>query len=152
MSQSTPASNVMQEFDTEFLVDAPEIYIFSACRHVIELVLAAQTAVKAGELDESAFAERVSPLFAQLRGLAQATQRFDIVMPFTPEAGFSPSFWRWFNWWHDYREGLSPKKLQRIHKLQHTSDPDALKYRPPGDWLKYRETPPSDFPTDLFQA
>jgi hypothetical protein len=145
MSQAAPASAVMQEFDTEFLLHAQEIYIFSACRHIVGLVLGAQAAVNSGEIDPSQFDKRVGPLFAQLRGLAQATERFDILMPFTPEVGFSPFFWRWYNWWYDYRQRLSTRQLERIHRLQNGSDPTALKYRPRGDWLTYRATLPSGF-------
>ena len=143
MSQAIPASKVMQEFDNEFLLNAPEIYIFSACRHIVELIGAARAA--AGTRRKEWFNERVSHLFDQLSSLAQATQRFDIVMPFTPEAGFSPFFWGWYNWWLDYRQGLTPDKLDLVHRLQDQFDPAALGYRPSGDWLRYRATPPFRF-------
>jgi len=142
MSQASPAANVMQEFDTEFLLHAPEIYIFSACRHIVELLRAAQAPLNSGEIDEPTFAERVGPLFTQLRGLAEATQRFDIIAPFTAEAGFSSFFWRWFNWWYDYRQRLSEEELDPVLRLQQAFDPAALDYRPPGDWLTYRATQP----------
>ena len=151
MSEAVPASNVMQEFDTEFLLHAPEISIFSACRHIVELVLAEQAAVNSGETAASRYDELVRPLFAQLWNLAQATQRFDIVVPFTVEADLSPFFWRWFNWWYDYRQGLTAEALDRVHRLQEASDPAALEYRPPGDWLAYRPTAPSGFKLPPFQ-
>jgi hypothetical protein len=143
MSQAAPASQVMQEFDNEFLLNAPEIYIFSACRHIIELIATARKA--AGTHRKDWFNEQVAHLFAQLSALAQASQRFDIVMPFTPESGFSPFFWSWYNWWHDYREHLTADELDLVHRLQDTFDPAALAYRPPGDWLWYRSTPPFRF-------
>jgi hypothetical protein len=145
MSHATLPSEIMQEFDTEFLTRAPEIYIFSACRHIIGLILAARAAVKSGEIDGAGFEERVGPLLIQLKGLAQATDRFGIVVPFTPEAGLSPFFWRWFNWWHDYRQALTAEELDIVHRLQDASDPCALEYRPPGDWLAYRATAALDF-------
>ncbi len=141
MSQTTPASNVMQEFDTEFLLYAPELYIFSACRHVVDLLVAAQKPARS-EARRSGGDERVSRLFSELCSLALATQRFDIVVPVTPEGDFSPFFWRWFNWWYDYRVGLSAEELDLVHRLQDASDPGALDYRPCGDWLHYRATPP----------
>jgi hypothetical protein len=145
MSQATSASNVMQEFDTEFLLHAPELYIFSACRHIVELLLAEQAAVDSDEMNPSRFEERVRPLLTQLWNLAQATQRFDILVPLTPEAAFSSFFWRWFNWWNDYRQGLSAEDLDRVHRLQDVCDPGALEYRPPGDWLRYRASLPAGF-------
>lgn len=143
MLETSIKCNVMQEFDTEFLLNAQEIYIFSACRHILEQLQAVQGAVNAGQSGLSRPPERVNLLINQLRGLAQATERFDIVVPWTPEAGFSPFFWRWFNWWHDYRQSLTRKQLERVHRLQDAFDPAVLKYRPGGDWLRFRETPPS---------
>ena len=135
----------MQEFDTEFLFRAPEIYIFSACRHIIELLVAAQAEADSSGTNAAASDKKRSEFFTQLHGLAVATQRFDIVLPFTTERGFSPFFWRWFNWWCDYRKGLSADELDLVHRLQEASDPGALDYRPPGDWLTYRATPPRGF-------
>jgi hypothetical protein len=135
----------MQEFDTEFLLYAPELYIFSACRHIVELVVAVQAAVNSGEIAASQFDQQVSHLFDQLRGLAQATQRFDILVPVTAETTFSPFFWRWFNWWYDFRQSLTADELDHVHRLQDAFDPGALDYRPPGDWLKHRATLPFGF-------
>jgi len=145
MPEATSESNVMQEFDAEFLMHAPEIHIFSACRHVVELILSAQGELNSGEIDAPEFEERVKPLFTQLGGLAQATHRFDILVPLRPQAGFSSFFWRWFNWWHDYRQSLTTEELDCIHRLQEAWDPAALDYRPAGDWLNYRASPPSRF-------
>jgi hypothetical protein len=143
MPEATSESNVMQDFDTEFLMHAPEIYIFSACRHIIELILAAQGSLNAGEIDAARFGERVNPLFTQLQDLADATHRFDIIVPLGLASTWSAFFWRWFNWWYDYRQSLTPEELDRIHRLQDTFDPAALDYRPAGDWLTYRATLPS---------
>jgi len=141
MLEAQTKDKVMQEFDTEFLLNAPEIYIFAACRHIVERILAIQGAATAGEISPTRYREWVSPLLLQFRGLAEATERFDIVFPVTSEGGFSPFFWRWFNWWYDYRQSLTPKKLERVHRLQDTFDPAALDYRPTGHWLKHRATP-----------
>jgi hypothetical protein len=141
MLETKTKDSVMQKFDTEFLLNAPEIYIFAACRHIVEQVLAIQVAATAGEISATRYREWVNPLFLQLRGLAGATERFDIVFPVTSEGVFSPFFWRWFNWWYDYRQSLSPKKLERVHRLQDTYDPAALDYRPAGHWVNYRATP-----------
>src|SRR5205807_1955444 len=145
MSEATPESHVIEEFDTEFLLNASEIYIFSASRQVVEQLWTAEQSVKSGELDASAFVERGMRLFGQLSTLAEATGRFGIITPFSPEFGFSPFFWRWFNWWYDYHDGLSPQQLEHIHRLQETHDPAALQYRPYGDWLAYPDNPPFGF-------
>ncbi|HWX20201.1 MAG TPA: hypothetical protein VN578_09895 [Candidatus Binatia bacterium] len=137
MSEAKLELNVMQEFDTEFLVHAPEIYIFSACRHVVALVKDAEWAGASSGKNASLHGERRNRLFAQLSALAQATERFDIVLPFTPESGFSRFFWRWFNWWSDYRQGLTHEQLDHIHRLQDENDLAALDYRPTGDWLTH---------------
>src|SRR5580765_6643548 len=106
MLEAKPKDSVMQKFDTEFLFNAPEIYIFAACRHIVEQVLAIQGQANAGEISATRYREWVSPLLLQLRGLAEATERFDIVFPVTSDGVFSPYFWRWFNWWYDYRQSL----------------------------------------------
>jgi hypothetical protein len=143
MPEATPVADVMQEFDAEFLLGAPEIYIFSACRHILELLGSAEGPASRGTRRAPVSDERRSGLLAQLCGLAEATERFDIVAPLIGEAIFSPFFWRWFNWWHDYRQGMAAQELERVHRLQEAWDLRALKYRPPGHWLRYRATPPS---------
>jgi hypothetical protein len=145
MLEATTKNLVMQEFDSEFLHSAPEIYIFSACRHIVEQVLAVHALLNCGEIDALRYGERVSPFLAQLRGLAEATQRFDIVLPLASETAFSPFFWRWYNWWYDYRQSLTSVELDRVHHLQDTFDRAALDYRPAGHWLRHRATPPSGF-------
>jgi hypothetical protein len=141
MPKTTSALNVLEEFDTEFLETAPEIDIFSACRHLLEQVKAAERALKVGEMNGPEFRRRVKALLSEFCKAAQATERFDIVVPYTPEAAFSPFFWRWFNWWNDYRDRLTRDELKKIHRLQATRDRAALRYRPAGHWLKYRDEP-----------
>jgi hypothetical protein len=138
MLEAKPKDSVMQKFDTEFLFNAPEIYVFAACRHIVEQVLTIQGQANAGEISASRYREWVNPLFLQLRGLAGATERFDIVFPVTSDGAFSPYFW------YDYRQSLSPKKLKCVHRLQDTYDPAALDYRPAGHWVNYRAAPALD--------
>ena len=133
-------SDLMEEFDTEFLLHAPEIYIFSACRHLVELIKALGLTA-ADRTKSSPEAERLNRLLAQLGALAVATERFDIIVPFTPESGFSPFFWRWFNWWWDYRQKLTREELDEVHQLQDCHDPAVIKCRPRGNWVTYRNTP-----------
>ena len=141
MPEAILAHESRKQFNTEFLFRAPEIYVFSACSHIVEQVAAAQEAASCGEQDS----ERARLLACQLWGLAVATQRFDIIVPWTSKGTFSPFFWRWFNWWNDYREGLTAEELNYVHGLLETFDPAALEYRPPGDWLNHRATVPPGF-------
>ena len=142
MPEATLASESRKQFDTEFLFRAPEIYVFSACSHVVDQVAIARAEASSGKQGASRCEERARLLAFQLWGLAAATQRFDIIVPLTSEGDFSPYFWRWFNWWTDYREGLSPEELDQVHGLLEAFDPAALEYRPPGDWLNHRSTVP----------
>jgi hypothetical protein len=140
MPKAKLESDLMEEFDTEFLRHAPEIYIFSACRHLVELIEALGPAA-AGEAKSPRDTERLERLLAQLEALANSVERFDIIVPFTPESGFSPFFWRWFNWWWDYRQRLTQEELDEVHQLQDSHDPAVIKFRPRGDWVTYRNTP-----------
>jgi hypothetical protein len=145
MPLARPQSLPVEVLDAEFLACAPEIYIFSACLGTVKQVWALEQKLNNHEIDHVTFIQRVSPLFTELWGLAEATQRFGIVVPFTPQIAFSPFFWRWFNWWYDYRESLAPKQLEHIRRLQRNFDPAVLDHRPAGDWLIYRATPPFGF-------
>jgi len=131
--------------DAEFLLCAPEIYIFCACLEIVNRVWEVERALDAGEIDRAQFHSQVGPLFSKLCGLAEATHRFDIIVPFTPGIAFSPFFWRWFNWWYDYRQGLTPEQLEHSHRLLRESNPAVLDHRPTGHWLRYREAPPFGF-------
>jgi len=145
MQQGGPESTALGEVDPEFLVCAPEIYIFYACLAVVKQMSALEHALQSGEIDKPAFFDRISPLLTELWGLAEATHRFGIVVPFTPQTAFSPFFWRWFNWWFDYRQGLTPEQLDHIQQLYREYDPALIDYRPVGDWLRHLQTPPFGF-------
>jgi len=123
MQQGGPESTALGEVDPEFLVCAPEIYIFYACLAVVKQMSALEHALQSGEIDKPAF----------------------IVVPFTPQTAFSPFFWRWFNWWFDYRQGLTPEQLDHLQQLYREYDPALIDYRPVGDWLRHRQTPPFGF-------
>ena len=129
------------EKDREFLLDAPEVVIFSACHGIIQRVLTLEWVFKAGRIDEAEFSHRINNLLWQLTRMAEATQRFDIVLPVTEFGRFSPSFWRWFNWWNDYRKSLTPTKINHLERLAQERATALNHHRPMGDWLRYRQTP-----------
>ena len=130
------------EKDREFLLDAPEVVIFSACHGIIQRVLTLEWVFKAGRIDEAEFSHRINTLVWQLTRTAEATQRFDIVMPVTAFGRFSPSFWRWFNWWDDYRRSLTPTEIAQLERLAQARAPAINDHRPKGDWQTCRQTPP----------
>ena len=105
MPKDMPKLRLDADLSRIFLSCAPEIYIFYACLDVVKAIWEVESKVNANKIDGRAFVKQVGPLFSQLWGLSEATQRFDVVAPFTPNAGFSPSFWRWFNWWNDLSFG-----------------------------------------------
>jgi hypothetical protein len=80
-------------------------------------------------------------LLTRLRRTAEATQRFDIVLPVVDASNFSPYFWQWFNWWFDYSTNLTPAQFRKIEKLAQNRRKTVTRHRPKGDWIGYRRTP-----------
>jgi len=96
---------------------------------------------EAGKIDRATFVDRTNGLLSQLSRTVEATHRFDLVMPVMDSGRFSPSFWRWFNWWSDYRSTLTPAQIEQIQRLGRERWSAANNHRPGGDWLNYRQTP-----------
>ncbi|HTL16712.1 MAG TPA: hypothetical protein VL793_05710 [Patescibacteria group bacterium] len=134
-------AKVRPERDAEFLVVAPEVSIFLACMAAVDELRALATTYESGELTRVAFSRRSTRVVAELSELANATERFDIVCPVLEFGLFSPFFWRWFNWWSDYLQDLSPRQLTRVEKLSQEPEYSSKQPRPPAHWLKYRSTP-----------
>ena len=134
--------NAVVETEREFLLHAPEVLLFSACLGIIQKVLTLERTFIARKINRAAFIRRINILFSQLMRTAEATERFDIVMPVADFGQFSPAFWRWFNWWDDYRKSLTPTEIDRLERLAQTCSPTINDHRPEGDWQTYRQTPP----------
>jgi len=130
------------ETEREFLLHAPEVLLFSACLGIIQKVLTLERTFIAGKINRAAFIRRINILFSQLTRTAEATERFDIVMPVTDFGRFSPAFWRWFNWWDDYRKSLTPMEIDQLERLVRKRAKIVNDHRPAGDWQTYRQTPP----------
>jgi hypothetical protein len=132
------------ERDREFLLYAPEICIFMACFGMRnELIQLERTWPKPSTLGSS---KLFQSLMAQFIQTADATHRFDVVLPVEirpqPALGtFSPFFWQWFNWWDDYLKGLHPVEIENVRAMAKGRMQCVEIYRPPGDWLRYRRTP-----------
>jgi hypothetical protein len=125
----------------KFLLRAPEILIFSACYGMVQELRTLDHTFEAGQTDEAAFVDRVNALLVELSCTAEATHRFDLVMPVTGCGQFSSSFWKWFNWWNDYRNTLTPAQIDQIERFGRARKFAVMGHRPGGDWLTYRHTP-----------
>jgi len=133
------------ETEREFLLHAPEVLLFAACLGIIQNVVTLKRKFIARKINRASFIRRINILFSQLMRTAEATERFDIVMPVTDFGRFSPAFWRWFNWWDDYRKSLTPKELDQLERLAQRRARTINDYRPEGDWQTYCQTPPFRF-------
>lgn len=129
------------ELGTRFLAAAPEVSIFLACAAAVNKLRALATAYDSGELTRIAFSRRSTGIVADLSELASATERFDIVCPLTEFGRFSPFFWRWYNWWHDFVADFTPRQINQLVLVTQESRPCRTATRPNADWLCYRQTP-----------
>lgn len=129
------------ERNNEFLRDAPEVSIFLACLGMIDELRHLERSFRASGLSEQSFFEQFSEILCQLTQVVEATERFDVVWPVIDYGKFSPFFWRWFNWWDDYLQGLTPRQIGQLERLARTRKPAVNRHRPREDWLWYRHTP-----------
>ena len=129
------------ELGTRFLAAAPELSIFLACAAAVNQLRALAAAYDSGELSRIAFSRRSTGIVADLSELAHATERFDIVCPVAEFGRFSPFFWRWFNWWHDFVENFTPRQVNQLVLVAQGGRTCSTASRPKADWLCYRQTP-----------
>ncbi len=140
MPKTTLKTKVQLRKDNKFLVEGPEVSVFLACLGSMNQLRSLEFAFRRGGLQDSAFFEHFNTVLAHLASIAEATERFDIVMPVMDYGCFSPFFWRWFNWWDDYLKSLSTDEIGQIERLARMRKPAAERYRPEGDWVHYRHT------------
>jgi hypothetical protein len=117
------------------------VSLFIACRGLVNELRGLDVAFRSGELPSRAFSEQVHAVLAHLNETVEATERFDIVCPVMEHGQFSPSFWRWFNWWDDYLKGLSVTQLGDLTRQARERVPTVNDYRPESHWVTYRPTP-----------
>ncbi len=127
----------------EFRFHAPEILIFSACRGRIQALLSLVRSFETGSISKAIFVIRINAVLRQLIRTVEATHRFDLVAPVTDFGQFSASFWRWFNWWNDYRKTLSSDQIDEIELLAQRGLSAIDNYRPVGDWMTYPDQTPA---------
>lgn len=141
MPKTKVKSTPKLERKPDFLLEAPEVSIFLSCLAAINELRFLATAYDTGELTRGDFSQESSGLVTRLNELASATERFDIVCPVIEYGQFSPFFWRWFNWWHDYLKDLTPRQVTYLEKLARNSAAALQAHRPKDDWIRYRHTP-----------
>src|SRR3974390_730797 len=139
MSKTNAESEVQPE---RFLSQPPEVSLFIACLVMVNQIRGLDRAFQADELSEKAFVEKARALLAQLSETVAATERFDLVLPVLGPGEFSPSFWRWFNWWEDYFRGLTQTQIGQIERLGREMSLAVNRYRPKKHWLSCSHTPP----------
>src|SRR6266478_2514398 len=110
------------------LLHAPEVSVFLACRAMVNELRGQALAFNAQEITKSTFMETCKGILGQLNAAADATERFDIVLPVMDYGRFSPFFWRWFNWWDDYFKELTPKQVGQIERLARERKPSVKKH------------------------
>lgn len=129
------------ERDQGFLLTAPEVSIFLACLSAVSDLRGLAVAYECGELNRIVFTRRSSVVLGELSELVAATERFDIVWPLRDFGRFSPFFWRWYNWWNDYLEELTPRQISLVERSAHRQGPVPSGHRPKEHWVSYRRTP-----------
>jgi hypothetical protein len=134
-------TKIQVERDNEFLQDAPEVSIFLACLGMIDELRHLERAFRGSALSEQKFFERFNEILGQLTRAAEATERFDVLWPVMDYGKFSPFFWRWFNWWDDYVQGLTTRQIGQLERLARGRKPVVNRHRPREDWTRYRHTP-----------
>jgi hypothetical protein len=141
MPKTTSKISVRVVQETEFLLRAPEVAVFLACRGMVEELRNLAYAFAAAEISKSTFMNRCKAVLTHLNQAADATERFDIVLPVMEYGRFSPFFWRWFNWWDDYIKELTPRQVGQIERLARDDKPSLKNYRPREHWMRYRHGP-----------
>ena len=141
MPNITVETKLQAEQVKRFLLCAPEISIFGICCVMVDELRGLERTFKNGQLTPSAFLDKSTALLAQFTETARATERFGIVLPVVAYGEYSTFFWRWFNWWDDYFQRLTPGQINEIEALARERMSAANDCRPEGDWLNYRHNP-----------
>jgi hypothetical protein len=131
--------------DQTFFLSAPEISIFVACCVMVNELLGAERALRNGDISRSVFEEKSKAVLDRLTEAANATQRFDIILPVMERGRFSPFFWRWFNWWDDYLKELTPSQVAETERRARERGSLMDNLRPKDHWVKYRKIPAISF-------
>jgi hypothetical protein len=125
----------------ELLLHGTEIGIFLACLGVVNELRTLERDFDEGAISKAAFLGRSNVLLALFTEAAEATERFDVLLPVVEYGQFSPCFWRWFNWWEDYFRAMSRRQMGQLERRARNGSAAVADHRPAGDWLGYRQAP-----------
>jgi hypothetical protein len=138
------------------LLACPEISVWMSAMGCLRTIGEYQVAWQSNTLSDRAYFRSVNSSLLELAASAEATHRFDVVLPVTVqntwwgrkarereflEVQIYPPFWRWYNWWGDYLLSMIQSDRDFLYKLVLEQRPEVENYRPPGDWLKHRAEP-----------
>lgn len=144
-----PKKAARARLDAEFLAAAPEVSIFMACFGLVNELKVLHKWRERGDLTERDFDNRFNCALSTFSLVADATWRFDLLLPVMGYAKFSTCFWRWFNWWDDYIKAQPPMQLAHIEWLAKVCSHDVDQFRPAGDWLEHRSDPAFTISTEV---
>lgn len=147
MANSKPQSQ--EEKREQFLLQPPEVSLFIACLVMVNQLRGLERAFQEGDIEQKTFYEKAQAVLGQLAEAVAVTERFDIVLPVVGPGQFSPSFWRWFNWWEDYFRGLTQTQIGQIERLGRELSLAVNHYRPKKHWLSCPSTPGFMLPPSL---
>lgn len=136
-----PKKSVRARLDAEFLAAAPEVSVFMACFGLVNELKVLNEWRSKGFIAEREFDNRFNCVLSTFSLVADATWRFDLLLPVIGYGAFSTCFWRWFNWWDDYIKAMSPLQVSHVEWLARDRSPDVNQFRPTGDWLGHRGDP-----------
>jgi hypothetical protein len=141
MPKAKIKSKLAVQRDELFLIEGPEVSIFLACASRVDELRVLARDYECGELTRIAFSRRSTIVVAELCKLVAATERFDIVHPLMDFGKFSPFFWSWYNWWHDFLWDFTPDQVCYLERKARESGSARSAHRPKNDWVQYRHTP-----------
>lgn len=135
-------------------ITTPEIRVWMTIFGCLDNLRDLTARRKAGKITNESFYKESNETLVGLAEVADITHRFGVLLPSTLEPNyrrriqqlkdnfirveFSPSFWRWYNWWDDYIRTLSPDQIKHIRRITTEECLGAEDYRPTGEWYGYR--------------
>lgn len=157
MTNDELKANLQGSEGSELLVSAPEICIWMTAFGCLRTLQETMEGRKAGTLTDKQFFRQFNEMLVELGETADATHRFGVLLPALLEShykkrakqledrlvkvDFSPSFWRWYNWWDDYIRSLTAAQTRHLYHLAMERVPTVEEHRPIGDWMSHRAEP-----------
>jgi len=112
-----------------------------ACLVLVEELRRLEGAFHGGDISRDTLSQKSDLVLKALADTVAATERFDIVLPVLGPGQFSPSFWRWFNWWEDHFGRLTIQEMAGIESPRGQQRFAIRGRQPTAHWLNWRDTP-----------